>query len=126
MNRLPVRFTIRWFVSSLGLWLVAVLFDKSITFTNHVRSVIIGGLVVAVINIIVRPILVVLSWPLLLLSVGFFMIVINGLVVFLAGKLYAPLHISSFATAILAGIMIGLLNYLLTTVLDSRLNQSLT
>jgi uncharacterized membrane protein YvlD (DUF360 family) len=51
---------------------------------------------------------------------GLFMIVVNGATVYLASKLYAPLHITSFGVAILTGLIIGLVNYLVTAILDKR------
>jgi uncharacterized membrane protein YvlD (DUF360 family) len=44
--------------------------------------------------------------------------VVNGLTVYLSSKFYGPLHITSFWAAIYAGIVIGLVNYLVTTVLE--------
>jgi uncharacterized membrane protein YvlD (DUF360 family) len=46
------------------------------------------------------------------------MIIINGLMVFIASKLYTPLHVTNFGAAILAGMVIGLINYLVTTILE--------
>ena len=48
------------------------------------------------------------------------MIVINGLMVYLASKFYTPLQITNFWAAVFAGIVIGLVNYLVTTILDSE------
>jgi uncharacterized membrane protein YvlD (DUF360 family) len=48
------------------------------------------------------------------------MLIVNGLTVYLASKLYTPLHIASFGTAILTGLIIGLVNYLVTAILEER------
>jgi uncharacterized membrane protein YvlD (DUF360 family) len=48
------------------------------------------------------------------------MIVVNGLMVFLVSKLYAPLEVTNFWAAILAGMIIGLVNYLVTAILDNN------
>ena len=48
------------------------------------------------------------------------MIIINGLTVFIASKLYEPLHITNFWAAVFAGMVIGLVNYLVTTILEER------
>jgi putative membrane protein len=61
-----------------------------------------------------------LSIPALLLTLGLFMLIINGLTVYLASVLYPPLQISSFGAAILTGVIIGLVNYLVTAILESR------
>lgn len=120
MSRPMTRFLLRWFVSALGLWITAGLLGDSLTYNNQLRVVFIGGLVLAVINMIIKPVVVILSLPAILFSLGLFMIVINGLMVLLAAKLYEPLHISSFGAAMVAGMVIGLVNYLVTTILEER------
>jgi uncharacterized membrane protein YvlD (DUF360 family) len=53
-----------------------------------------------------------------LLTLGLFMIIINGLTVYLVSRLYSPLHISNFWAAVFAGIVIGLVNYLVSAILE--------
>jgi uncharacterized membrane protein YvlD (DUF360 family) len=48
------------------------------------------------------------------------MIIINGFTVYLASKLYTPLHVTNFWAAMLAGIIIGLVNYLVSAILEVR------
>lgn len=114
------RFLLRWLVCSLGLWIAAGLLSSSVSYDNRIGVIIMGGLLLAAINAILKPILVILSLPAILLTVGLFMLVINGLTVFLASKLYTPLHITNFGAAILTGIIIGLVNYLVTAILEER------
>ena len=120
MNKPLARFLVRWLVCSLGLWIAAGLLGQGITYQSRLRVIIISGLVLAIINVIIRPILVILSLPAILLSLGLFMIIINGFTVFLASKLYTPLHVTNFWAAVLAGIIIGLVNYLVTAILEVR------
>ena len=114
-----VRFLIRWFVCSLGLWIAAGLLASGISYQNELSVIVVAGLVLAVVNVIIRPIVVILSLPAILLSLGLFMIIINGFMIFLVSKLYAPLHVTNFWAAILAGIIIGLVNYLVSAILES-------
>jgi putative membrane protein len=112
------RILIRWFVCSLGLWIAAGFLSNSITYGNRVSAIIIAGLVLAIINTIIKPILVIFSLPAIVLTLGLFMVIVNGLTVYLASKLYAPLDITNFWAAIFAGIIIGLVNYLVTAILE--------
>jgi putative membrane protein len=114
------RFILRWFVCSIGLWVAAGLLHGNVSYGNHVSAVIVGGLLLAAINAILKPIIVFLSIPAILLTLGLFMLVINGLTVYIASKLYSPLQISNFGVAILTGIIIGLVNYLVTAILETR------
>ena len=119
MNRPLYSFLTRWLVCGLGLWIAAGLLGSSITYDNKF-AIIAAGLVLAIINIFLKPILIIFSLPAILFSLGLFMIVINGLTVFIASKLYEPLHITNFLAAIFAGMVIGLVNYLVTAILEER------
>jgi putative membrane protein len=119
LTNLPLyRFITRWLVCSLGLWIAAGFLSSSITYDSKLRVIIIAGLVLAIINVIIKPALVILSLPAIVLTLGLFMIVVNGLTVFIASKLYTPLHITNFWAAVFAGMVIGLVNYLVTAILE--------
>lgn len=113
-----VRFAIRWLVCSLGLWIAAALLDGRLSYNNQLSAVIIAGFVLALINLVLKPIIVILALPAVVLTLGLFMVVINGLLVLLACQLDHALHVSSFGVAILAGMIIGLVNYLVTTIIE--------
>lgn len=113
-------FLFRWFVSSLGLWIAAGLLGGGIDYQSRFRVIIISGLILALVNTIVKPIVVLITLPAILFSLGLFMIVINGFMVLVASKLYEPLHVTNFWAAMLAGMIIGLVNYLVLTILEDK------
>lgn len=117
-NRPLYNFLTRWLVCSLGLWIAAGFLSSSISYDSRLRVIVVAGLVLAIINIIIKPILVIFTLPAILLTLGLFMILINGLTVFIASKLYTPLHITNFWAAVFAGMVIGLVNYLVTAILE--------
>lgn len=112
------RLVIRWFVCSLGLWIAAGLLNGSISYQNRLSAIVVAGLILAVINTVIKPVIVIFSLPAIVLTLGLFMVVVNGLTVYLASKLYSPLDITNFWAAIFAGMMIGLVNYLVTAILE--------
>jgi putative membrane protein len=114
------RFLVRWFVCGLGLWIAAGLLSGSIVYNGGLVVVAIAGFLLAVINTIIKPIIVLLSLPAILFSLGLFMIVINGLMVLLVSWLYQPFDIDNFGAAMLAGMVIGLVNYLVTKILETK------
>lgn len=114
------RFLVRWMVSSLGLWIAAGLLSHSIDYQDRLGVIVIAGLILAIINILIKPIVVILSLPAILFSLGLFMIIVNGFMVFLVSKLYAPLEITNFWAAVLAGMIIGLVNYLVSAILEEH------
>jgi putative membrane protein len=121
MNKPIFRFLTRWLVCSLGLWIAANFLSNSISYDNKLRVIIIAGLVLAIINVILKPILVIFSLPAIVLTLGLFMVIINGLTVFIASKLYHPLHVTNFWAAVFAGMVIGLVNYLVTAILEDTI-----
>lgn len=120
MNLQFYRFLTRWLVCSLGLWIAAGFLSASITYNNKFRVIVIAGLILAIINVIIKPILIIFSLPAILLTLGLFMVIINGLTVFIVSKLYTPLHITNFWAAVFAGMVIGLVNYLVTAILEDK------
>ena len=121
MNRgLLSRFVIRWFVCSLGLWIAAGFLGQRITYDSRLGVIIIAGLMLAVVNAVIKPLVVILSLPAILFSLGLFMIVINGLMVLFVSWIYPPLEVDNFGAAMLAGMVIGLVNYLVSTILEER------
>ena len=119
------RFVIRWAASSLGLWLAAGL-SSHITYNGGAGVILAAGFILAILNMLLKPLLVVLSLPAIILSLGLFMFIVNGLVVYIASGLYKPLQITSFWSAVFAGIIIGLLNWIISALLeDNRTHDNL-
>lgn len=116
----PMRFLIRWVGSSLGLLLAAGLMSHHISYGNSVGVILGAGFLIAILNMLLRPLLIILSLPAVILTLGLFIFIINGLVVWLVAALYPPLHIAGFWTAVFAAIIIGLVNYLVTALLEVR------
>ena len=82
------RLLIRWVVNSFGIWLAAIALD-SISLNSGINPIIIAGLMLALVNAILRPAVILLSLPAILLTLGLFIVVVNGLMVVLADKLYS-------------------------------------
>lgn len=120
MKQGPIfRFFVSWFVSSLGLWVASRLLDENIHANNY-TVLIVSGLLLALVNSIIRPLIILLSLPAIVFTLGLFIIVINGLMVLLVSVIYPSLQVSGFFAAMLAGMVIGLVNYLVTTILEKQ------
>jgi putative membrane protein len=115
------KFLVRWGVSAFGLWLASELLgNESISFDGRVGAVIVSGFILAIANTLIRPIVVFFSLPVVLLSMGIFMVVINALMVLLVAWLYGPLEVSGFGIALIAGIIIGIVNWLVSIILEEN------
>jgi putative membrane protein len=71
------------------------------------------AVVLAVINLILKPILVALTLPITILTLGLFILVINGLLVMLASSIVPGFDVDSFWWALLFGIVLALVNWVL-------------
>ncbi len=119
MQHFLYRFVVRWFVSALGLWVAASLLGADRLSVGEGLGTVIGaGLFLALVNMAFKPILVVLSFPAIIFSLGLFMLVLNGFLILLASWLYSPLFVKNLGVAIIAGIIVGLVNFLVTKVME--------
>ncbi len=107
----------------MGLWIASELLGtESISFDGRTSAVIISGGILALVNTFIRPVVVFMTLPALLLTLGIFMAVINALMVLFAAWLYGPLEVQGFGTAVITGILIGLVNWLVGIVLEEEKN----
>jgi len=75
-----------------------------------------AGLILAVVNILIKPIISIISLPITILTLGLFTLIVNGLMVYIALKLTPDISVT-FGVAILAAIVIGILNFAINSVL---------
>lgn len=114
------RLILRWIVNSFGIWLAGRLLS-SVVFEESLSVILGAGLVLSLVNSLIKPLIVVLSLPAILLSLGLFMLVVNGITVYVADYFYGPLEVTSFGGAVLAGLIISLVNYALSTVVEEKI-----
>ncbi len=122
MKRQFLVFLIRWVLNSLGLWVAVGLFGTGYgdgLVTAGAWVFLMAGLIFSVINTILKPIAVILSLPAILLTLGLFMLVVNGLMVYISLKLSPGLSMS-FINSILTGMLLSLVNYIVSAALELR------
>ena len=85
---------------------------------RSVTSALIAGLVLGLINAIVRPVLVFLTFPLTLLTLGFFLLVLNAFCLWLTSVFVPGLEVSGFWAAFLGALLISLVSWILTAFLS--------
>lgn len=113
-------FLIRWLINSVAIWVAVVILATGdfATSTAGLATFLLAGLVFSLVNVLLRPILVILSLPAILLTLGLFMLVINGIMVYVALALIPSIDIT-FVGAILAGMIVSLTNYVLSSIIES-------
>ena len=106
----------RWVANSLGLWLAV--YWGLIAINGGSQSYIIAALLLAVLNALLKPLLIILTLPLIAITLGFFLIVINAVVIYVLSLFYNNLVLDSFLYTMLAGIVVGLVNYIVTILFE--------
>jgi len=109
------RLLIHLLVSALLLWLVSQ-FVHGIHLSG-VGAAVLGALVLGIVNFLVRPILVLITLPVTILTLGLFLIVINALMLLLTGALVPGLRIDGFVPALLGGLLLGLFNLIASALM---------
>lgn len=112
-------------INSFALYLVTLLLENTLIFEGGLRTFLVAGLILGLLNAILKPILKLISFPLIFLSAGLFSIVLNGVVVYFLQFLINALHITGSTVAVEGGflsycwvaIVLGVVNWLLNLVL---------
>ncbi len=116
-------FLLHWAITSLSLWVASHVF-RGIRFSSA-SALIVSALLLGFANAVLRPVLVIFTLPLTLVTLGFFLLVINALMLLLVSALVKGFTVSGFWTAFFASIFISLLS-LLMEVLAFRDSVPLT
>ncbi len=123
MRRQFSFFILRWFLNSLGLWIaVRLLGSLGATLTSEavISTFLVAGLVFSLVNTLLKPIIIILALPAILLTLGLFILVVNGFMVWVSVQLVPGIEMT-FGAAIVAGIIMSLVNYIVNAFID--LNQ---
>jgi putative membrane protein len=105
-------FLIRAAMAAIGLWMASQIVPGVHILTPG--SLIAAALLLGVVNAIVRPALVILTLPITLVTLGLFLLVINGLMIELVSHLLAGFVVDGFGSAILASILVSLTSWVMS------------
>ncbi|OAM52968.1 hypothetical protein A7981_05930 [Methylovorus sp. MM2] len=118
MNSELGNFLIHWAIMGFSLWVASYLFN-GIKFSSK-SALLVSALVLGFVNAILRPILLLLTFPLTLITLGLFALVINALMIMLVAKIVDGFKLSGFWTAFFASIFIALFGFFIEMMLPSQ------
>lgn len=110
-----MRFMLRWIINTLAVLALPYIFT-SIT-VKDVPAAIIAALVIGLLNAIVRPILVILTLPVTILTLGLFILVINALLFWAASALLPGFEVAGFWSAFFGAIVFSLISWAVSSLL---------
>ena len=106
------HFVFRWIATTVAV-MVAASIIHGIRY-DTVGSLIGAALLLGILNAFVRPILLILSAPLILLTLGFFVLVVNSLMLLLVPSVVSGFHVDSFWSAFWGAIIISFISWMLS------------
>jgi putative membrane protein len=111
-----VKTLIRWLLLAAALLLVAHLYS-GVTVTSF-SSAMIAALVLGLLNALLRPLLVLLTLPVTVLTLGLFLFVINALMFYFAASMLSGLSVASFGAALIGSVIYSLCGMVIDAALE--------
>ncbi len=102
---------VRWFVTAFGLWLISQLISG--IEIQGVGSVFVAALVLGVLNAFLRPLVLFITFPINLLTLGLFTFVINGFMLWLTSGVVRGFAVHGFWSAVVGALLLGLVSFAL-------------
>lgn len=110
-----MRLVITWLINAIALIALPYLF-KSISVDSFMTALIVA-VVLGLINTLIRPILVILTLPVTLLTLGLFIFVINGLLFWAVGSFLPGFHVDGFWSGVFGAIVYSIISWALASLL---------
>ena len=112
-----VGFLLRAAIAALGLWVASEIFD-GLVFESPAK-LIVAALMLGVVNAFVRPLAFILTLPLTVLTLGFFLLVLNAGMVALVAWIVPGFEISGFWTAVGTALIVSLVSWAASSAIGS-------
>jgi putative membrane protein len=120
VNNTPMPFLVRLLVNAAALW-VATQVVPGVTYDGGALPMLGVALVFGVINAFLRPLAKILTFPLIIVTLGLFALVINGLMLWLTSSLSSALglgfHVSGFWAAFWGGLVVSIVSTILSLLI---------
>lgn len=111
-------FVVRMLITALGLWLASEIVP-GFAFTG-VGTLLAAALLLGVVNAVIRPVLLLLTLPITVLTLGVFILVINGAMVALVAKLLKGFMVEGFGAAFLGALIVTITSWLASSFIGPR------
>ena len=112
------RLALKWALNSFALFFVMKLVHG--IQISRFQDLLLATVVIGLLNAFLRPIIVLLTLPVTLLTLGLFTFVINGVIFYLAAYLVPGFHVAGFASAIIAALLFSLFSFTLNMLFGTK------
>ncbi len=102
-------FLIRGFITALGLWVASAILPG--VHSTGFLSILGAGLLLGIVNAIIRPLIIVLTLPVTIITLGLFILVINAAMVGLVAKMLGGFSVDGFGWALATAIVVSIVSW---------------
>jgi putative membrane protein len=113
-----MRLLLQWLVNALALFALPYIFT-SITVDSFVTALVVA-VVLGLINTLIRPLLVILTLPVTIVTLGLFIFVINGLLFWAVGSFVPGFHVAGFWSGVFGAIVYSLISWALSALIPRK------
>jgi putative membrane protein len=108
----------RLLITAFGLWVADVALDG--IWFEGAAPLFVAALLLGFANAFIRPIVIFLTFPITLATLGLFLFVVNGAMLLLVDRIMAPMHVEGLGPAIMACVIVGITGWLANGFVGSR------
>ena len=112
-----------WASNLLAIWVSSLIFD-GVSYDGKFWVLAVAALVFAIVNAIIRPIVILLTLPAVILSLGILLLFINAFMLWITDKLVPPFEVSGFWTYLGAAVIIWLVNMVVHRIFKPETRSS--
>lgn len=114
------KFLLKWFINIIALLVVIhVIAGVSV---DNMQTVLVAALILGLLNAFIRPFILILTLPLTILTFGFFTLIINGLLFYLAAKFVRGFTVAGFWSAFWAALLFSIISSILNFLFAPKIN----
>jgi putative membrane protein len=114
-----MHFIIRLLVNALALWLIAK-YVPGFTMTGSIWTPILAALIFGIVNALVRPIVLLLTLPLTVVTLGLFIIIVNALMFWLVTWITPNFKVSGFGPALIGALIMMVVSYIVNAIFKAE------
>ena len=112
-------FLIRVISTMVAILIIAYMFP-SIMWVDGVLSALAAAFILGLVNGILRPVLIILTLPITLMSLGFFLLIINGLMLGLVAFFVPGFHVNGLLGAVIGSVLVSIVTWILSATVGDK------
>jgi putative membrane protein len=112
------KLVLKWALNSFALFFVMKLIPG--IQIDRFQNLLLATLVIGLLNVFLKPIIVLLTLPVTVMTLGLFTFVINGVIFYLAAQLVPGFHVAGFGSAFIAALLFSIFSFVLNMLFGTK------